>query len=284
MGRVEPVLGERDRPSAFEPTILAATFAHDLSCWLTLNIEVTGGNRAAAKIEWVRVPMEQAHPDLANRLFPFGASSRPLAVLDARRRPRWLSARATGSRLAPSLASELYALNTSKIAQDRERWRSFARVLSSFPTLRGATITIEAGNPPELVVEHAGRVVLGIDELSSGEHQLAALTAGVLLAKAPIVAIEEPEMGLDAATQELWKDMCREQLREGFVHQLIIESHAVTFDSDTVVRFRRDADGSTQGALRIGGWRCRSRRAMKTVSWSKTRVVNGPRCVTSAVR
>jgi energy-coupling factor transporter ATP-binding protein EcfA2 len=245
LGRSEPLLDERDRPSGAGPTVFEATFASDPAWSLTLHIAVAG---RVARVTSERAGLSdlQVGEVLTKGLFPFGASSRPFAVLDARRRPRWLSPLATGSRLAPSLASELYALSTSKIAQDRERWRSFTRVLASFPTLHGATITIEAGEPPELVIEHAGRIVLGIDELSSGEQQLAALTAGVLLAKAPIVAIEEPEMGLDSATQDLWLEVCRNQQRDGYVSQLIFESHAVTFDSDTVVRFRRDVDGWTR--------------------------------------
>ena len=53
-------------------------------------------------------------------------------------------------------------------------------------------------------------------------------------------------MGLDTTTQDLWRKVCHDQQAEGFVHQLIFESHAVTFDNDTVVRFRRDADGWTR--------------------------------------
>jgi hypothetical protein len=184
-------------------------------------------------------------------LFPFGSESRPLAILDARRRPRWVTREASASLLAPSLATQLYALRTSKVAADRDRWRSFANVLGGFPTLTGATISIEAGNPPELIIEYPGRLVLGLDELSSGEQELAALVAGVLLARAAIVAIEEPEMGLDADTQRLLLDVCKQQLDAGFVHQIIFESHAVTFDGPRVVRFHRDADGATRVASRI---------------------------------
>jgi hypothetical protein len=87
---------------------------------------------------------------------------------------------------------------------------------------------------------------LGLDELSSGEQELATLTAGLLLARSAIVALEEPEMGLDYATQGLWRGICERQLAAGFLHQLIIESHSVTFDGARVVRFRRDENGSSR--------------------------------------
>ena len=244
-GRTEPLLSERDRPIAAAPTVLAATFADDPMPWVEIHFTPAGPN-VLAELKGLRVSEPAARQHFLARLFPFGSTSRPFALLDARRRPRWVSPRASGSLLAPSLALELYALCTSKLAGDRQRWRSFAAMLERFPTLCGATISIEAGDPPELVIEHAGRIVLGLDELSSGEQELAALTAGLLLARAGIVAIEEPEMGLDIGTQELWRDMCEEQRRAGFVHQFIFESHAVTFDGARVMRFRRDAEGSTQ--------------------------------------
>ncbi|MBI2389744.1 MAG: ATP-binding protein [Deltaproteobacteria bacterium] len=149
----------------------------------------------------------------------------------------------SGSLLAPFFAQQLYALRTSRIASDRQRWRSFTDVLSGFPTLSGATVSIEAGQPPELVLEYPGRVVLGLDELSSGEQEIAALTAAVLLAKSSIVAVEEPELGLDVRTQDLWRRVCDRQRDESLVHQFIFESHAPTFDGARVVRFSRDPDG-----------------------------------------
>jgi energy-coupling factor transporter ATP-binding protein EcfA2 len=239
-GRAEPLISERDRPIAASPTVLAATFTYAPATWLEIHFNPNGPN---VQVEIVWAGSDKT--DLVGRLFPFGSASRPLAVLDARRRPRWVSQQASGSLLAPSLAAELYALRTSKVAADRDRWRSFSSMLASFPTLRGAAITIEAGNPPELVVEYPGRIVLGLDELSSGEQELAALTAGLLLARAGIVALEEPEMGLDVRTQELWRGVCESQRDAGFVYQFIFESHAVTFDGAHVVRFRRDGDGWT---------------------------------------
>jgi len=240
----EPLIGERDRPQATAPTVFAATFVHDPAQWVEVRFTPTGGG-VAVSLEWGKSNDAAARQDLLLRLFAFGATTRPLAVLDARRRPRWLTGQASAPMLAPSLSRELYALRTSKVAADRERWRAFAATLGEFPTLRGATVSIEAGDPPELVIEHAGRVVLGIDELSSGEQELAALTAGLLMARAPVVAIEEPEMGLDVPTQELWKAVCARQLAAGFVHQLIFESHQPTFDGPRVVRFHRGPDGHT---------------------------------------
>jgi hypothetical protein len=238
------LMTDRDRPMLSKSTTLEATFAHDASSWVQVHIEPAGPN-LQLRLEWASWENSVVRRDLVERLFAFGAASRSFARLDARRRPAWLNGEPGTSLLAPALANELYALSTSKLAADRERWRSFAATLSAFPTLLGATITIEAGDPPELVIEHPGRLVLGVEELSSGEQELAALTAGLLLARAPVVAIEEPEMGLDVRTQALWKDVCERQRAAGFVHQLIFESHQPTFDGPRVVRFRRDASGNS---------------------------------------
>lgn len=241
--RFGDLLTERDRPIQDAPTVFEGSFEYAPETTWRAHFAPMG-DRVGASVGWNRSQRpSRSDPeadDLVRRFFPFGGGSRPLAVLDARRRPRWLSPGASGSLLAPELASELYALRISKIAADRERWRSFAETVAGFPTLAGATISIEAGNPPELIVEHRGRVVLGLSELSSGEQELVALTAGLLLARAAIVAVEEPEMGLDAKTQGLWRNVCEKQLRAGFVHQFIFESHTVTFDGQQVVRFRRD--------------------------------------------
>ncbi len=246
-GGAARLLSERDRPSATTPTILGAAFSGSENP-VEIQFEPHGDGVSLA---WRRPPAaNDAAGDLFQRFFPFGSASRPLGILDARRRPRWIVEEAGSSLLTSTLARELYALRTSRIAADRERWRSFASTVSSFPTLRGATVEIEAPREgqtaPELVIEHPGRAVLTLDELSSGEQELVALTAGLLLARSAIVAIEEPEMGLDAATQELWKQVCNAQRAAGLVHQVIYESHAVTFDGPRVVRFRRDKDGATR--------------------------------------
>lgn len=247
-GRQEVLISERDRPFPAEPTVLAATFADNPAAWIEVRFEPLG-QQIRVLLAWA--PVQAGEPVvLVQRLYPFGATSRPLAILDARRRPRWKGETASASLLAPSLAAELYAQRTSKLAVDRERWRAFADSLTTFPTLRGATVSIEAGSQPgpsyELVVEHPGRVVLGLDELSSGEQELVSLTAALLLSKAGIVALQEPEMGLDVQTQAMVRAMCMRQLEAGFVDQIIFESHAVTFDGPEVVRFSRNQNGATR--------------------------------------
>lgn len=234
-------LTERDRPVPTRATVLSA--ALDPGGQLEIRLEPSG---ADFEITLATTMDGRARAAYLNQLFAFGTMRRPLAAIDARRRPRWAPANTGGSLLASTFASELYGLRTSKVAADRERWRAFAEVLTSFPTLQGATVSIErTSDIPELVIEYPGRVVLGMDELSSGEQELATLTAAVFLAKAPIIAIEEPEMGLDVATQERWRRFCEQQLAEGRVAQFIFESHSVTFDGARVVRFARDPGGFT---------------------------------------
>lgn len=228
-------LPQQARTLAQQATIRAKNLVKQLST--TVEKE-----KAAADAE-----AQAAGQRLNQLLFPFGSNSRAFGVLDARRRPRWIAASESGgSKLAPALVNELYRLRTSRTASDRDRWRAFTEMLTGFPTLRGATVSVEAGSPAQLVVEHPGRIVLDLDDLSSGEQELASLTATLLLSKAGIVAIEEPEMGLDPRTQELLRVLCGQQRSAGFVHQMIFESHAVSFDGARVVRFHRDANGWTQ--------------------------------------
>jgi hypothetical protein len=184
---------------------------------------------------------------------PSGPGSRPIAIVDSRRRALWLkdvnrNYLVHPSLLNPMLAEELFAARTSLRPEIRERWRQFVRMLQLFEPFKGKDISIDrisAYNAPELTVEDRGTVVLGLDELSSGEQQILVLCAAVMLARAGIFVVMEPELSLDAKNQRLLRGVFELAIDMGWVEQIIVESHVPSFDGPDVIRFRRGDDGAT---------------------------------------
>jgi predicted ATPase len=180
---------------------------------------------------------------------PLGPESRPLAILDERRRPRWLQHFDQRSLLHPLLANQLFSVRTAFDPEGRQRWRAFVATLQQFPQFQGKNIDIQPARSvafPEIVVEEPGKSVLGLDELSSGEQQLIVLYASVVFARTPIVAIQEPEQSLDEKNQKRFSGLLEGLIKAGHVDQILLESHVPTFDGERVLRFRRSAAGSTE--------------------------------------
>ncbi len=185
---------------------------------------------------------------------PLGADSRPVALLDARRRPAWLKD-APGSVAASweeplfALVWHLFALRSSKHAEKRERWRAFVETLGRFPAFVGKEITVDRPvdrDGADLFFEERRRLILSLGDLSSGERQLVALCATMFTADSAIVALEEPELSLDARNQSIFQDILREHTRSGLFDQILVESHVPAFDGPRVIRFTREEDGSTR--------------------------------------
>jgi energy-coupling factor transporter ATP-binding protein EcfA2 len=188
---------------------------------------------------------------------PLGPGTKPLYLLDARRRdfksigegPTKKGAPA--SPLSPAMADRLFALATSLEPAETERWRAFVSLLNRFKTLAGRELSIiqvpraEGSVSTDLRFEIRGKQILRLSELSSGEQQVVALCAAVLTSGAAIIAIEEPEMSLHPGNQELVRDVLLEQVRSGLVDQILLESHVPIFDGPEVIRFSRSSDGET---------------------------------------
>jgi hypothetical protein len=186
---------------------------------------------------------------------PFGPDSRPMAIINASRRASWVVERgkvrrkATADAIQPALAEDLLAASVSRDPKRRARWRAFLDALAAVPAFAGKDITInrpQKDGDPELTFEERDKSVLGLEELSSGERQLVVLFAGVLLAEAAIVAIEEPELSLDAKSQHLFRDFLAQLVQKRRIDQAIIESHVAAFDGPNVIRFQRDPGGTTR--------------------------------------
>jgi hypothetical protein len=180
---------------------------------------------------------------------PLGPESLPLAILDERRRPTWLSQYDQRSLLHPELANQLFSVRTAFDPEGRRRWRAFVETLQQFPQFHGKIIDIQPArspSPPEIVVEEPGKTVLALDELSSGEQQLVVIYASVVFARAPIVALMEPERSLDEKNQRRLSALLDGLVKEGHVDQILLESHVPAFDSERVLRFRRSATGATE--------------------------------------
>jgi hypothetical protein len=192
---------------------------------------------------------EERHELIGWLQTPLGPASRPLAVLNERRNPAWLKPVARGSLLHPDLAEQLFAVSTDLDPAVRERWRAFGETLQRFPQFKGKVIQIQRLPPdlrPELVVEEPRRTVLRLDELSSGEQQLLAMYASVVLAAAPLVVIEEPELSLDDKNQRTFRALLEGLVEAGQVDQILLESHVAAFDEEHVLRFSRSESGSTK--------------------------------------
>lgn len=180
---------------------------------------------------------------------PFGPESRPLAIVDERRRPRWFQQFQQASLMHPMLADRLYSVRTAFDPEGRQRWRAFVETLQLFPQFQGKNIDIQparSGAFPEVVLEEPGKTVLGLDELSSGEQQLVVLYASVVFAQTPIVAIMEPELSLDEKNQKSFSELLDKLIKDGHVDQILLESHVPAFDGERVLRFSRSATGGTQ--------------------------------------
>ena len=186
-------------------------------------------------------------------LTPFGAGSTPFFRLNARRsHARTIggflkASSAEDSPLSVEMAARLYGFATSVEPEDTERWRAFTSLVRRFKTLDRRELSIvwlpqspRTEAPFDLRFEIRGKQVLRLSELSSGEQQIVALCAAVLTSRASIVAIEEPEISLHPNYQSLLREILEEQVAQGLLDQVIIESHSPIFDSGPeVVHFSR---------------------------------------------
>jgi predicted ATPase len=264
--RSEPVpfvVDQRDWPPGLirEPMVLQADFADARLGNIALSLTPSGSQVVLSVhqqlvLGFPATTISQNQRDQLRTWLetPQGLQSCPLFWLDARRRETRVSRDGQKSRygvespLSRQLIERLYALATSLIPIELERWRAFSGLVSRFPSLCGHELTIV--KPPEsdleLRLERRGVQVLRHMELSSGEQQVLGLCAAILTSGAAIVAIEEPEVSLSPANQELLLAIIREQVAAGLVDQVILESHVQTFDGPDVVRFERVPNGLTQ--------------------------------------
>lgn len=177
---------------------------------------------------------------------PRGPQSWPLSIISSRRWHRGYEKFVSHSLLPNHFAAALYELRTSRNPEERNRWRTFCALLNRFKPFSNKDVSIEStGKGAELIIEDPGRTVLGLNELSSGEQQVAVLCAASLLSASAILAIEEPEISLDAKNQELLHEILGELSEKGLIDQIILESHVARFDGPNVIRFTRNDDGRT---------------------------------------
>ena len=245
------VVSRRDRPiDAQGPTEITARFADARLGTLTMRVHPVGDaiklEVVGTAIAWALRGSGEYHAWLEA---PFGPSSRSIAILNASRRASWFDDKAPGDAIQPALAEALLATRLSREPEQRARWRDFLAALAAVPAFAGKDISIDRTKKdglPELTFEERGKSVLGLDELSSGERQLVILFAGVLLAEAAIVAVEEPELSLDATSQRLFREFLARLVQQRRIDQAIIESHVAAFDGPQVIRFHRDPGGATR--------------------------------------
>lgn len=287
------VLAYQDRPYGSEgPMVLEVSFADPRLGRLRVTC-TPSGNQVRVQLErpsikqpalpgsdgilFAAVPQGERDQLLTWLLTPRGPGSLPLTILDPRRRPQWRSGEGHRSLMMPDLAEALYTLQSSRRPEHRELWRAFVSVIHRFEAFRGKEVSMDrpvakedhetfstglmgtrSVGAPELVLEDRGRVVLGLEQLSSGEQQVIVLSAMALLANSGILAIQEPEISLDVKNQRLLRQILDEVVTRGLIDQVILESHVPTFDSSEVVRFARGADGTSE-VTRAAGIKKRQR-------------------------
>ncbi len=242
----ELTVSYRDLPTgARRPMVITAHFADPTLKALTVKVSPAG---SAAELELTSTPdgpLKQLRTWIET---PFGSTSRPIAVLSAARKAAWLDDQKAGEPIQPALAEALLESRLSRDPKVRARWRDFEAALQAIPAFAGMDISIDRrlqGGDPELTFERRNEIVLGLEELSSGERQLVILFGAVLLANAPIIAIEEPELSLDAKSQQLFRNFLQDLVQKRRIDQAIIESHVAAFDGPNVIRFQRDPGGAT---------------------------------------
>jgi energy-coupling factor transporter ATP-binding protein EcfA2 len=242
------VVSRRDGPSdARATTEIAARFADASLGSVALSLRGAGNTMFLKLVGSANALPEEKYRSLFQAAL--GPNSRPMASLNASRRASRFGNVPPGETIQPALAEALLAARLSRDPDQRARWRDFEAALLAVPAFTGMDISIDRpqrGGDPELTFERRGKSVLGLDELSSGERQLVVLFAAVLLADAAIVAIEEPELSLDAKSQRLFYEFLARLVEKRRIDQAIIESHVAAFDGPNVIRFQRDPGEATK--------------------------------------
>lgn len=254
VGHRDLLLRRRDRPAGAEgPTEIAARFADAELGVLRVRAEEDGDS--------LRVKLWQSaqgknffEPDRATceKLLPrveapYGPGSRPLAALTARRRALWLPEEAALAALPAGLAVQLFRLRTSLDPAERRRWRAFVELLTRFGVFAGKEISIERmdAGAPQILIEDPGRSVVPLAELGAGEQHVVALASTMLLGRGALLAVEKPELCLDAAHQRVAQELLEAYALGGLVDQVFLESNSPCFGRGLVVRFTRPAGEST---------------------------------------
>lgn len=254
VGHRDLVLRRRDRPAGVsEPTEIAVLFADPSLGAMTVRatpqgegavVKLTHGAPGRAQVEPDRAACEALLARMEN---PYGAGSRPLALLTARRRAMWLPEETASGSLPQGLATQLFRLRTSLEPTERRRWRAFVEVLGRYEAFGGKDVSVERleGPTPQILVEDPGRAVVALGELGAGEQQLVTLTAALMLGRGAVLGIEKPESCLDARHQRTAQQILEAYAQGGLVDQVLLESNSPCFTRGLVLRFTRPPGGTT---------------------------------------
>ncbi len=247
-----------DRPSGTSgPTEIEVRFADPSLGTLRLVIEARG-EEAALKL--LRSPSDAAPgaplvgvteavcgPLLRALEQPHGEGSRALALMTARRRARWLPGDEVTGLLPAGLAAQLFRQRTALDPVERKRWRTFVEVVGRFEAMAGKELSVERldASGPRLYVEEPGRSVVALADLGSGEQQVVAMVAGLLLGRGALLAIEKPEACLDARHQRAVQELLEAHALNGPTDQVFVESNSPCFARGLVLRVTRPVGGTT---------------------------------------
>jgi hypothetical protein len=134
-----------------------------------------------------------------------------------------------------TLALRMFDARESPDIVRATRWKTFVKVMKRFEAVTGPgdfVITYQRQEQLARLFFDDGRKRVPFDRMGSGVQQLVALLGSLLMNKASIVAIEEPELNLRFTVQALLREVLRELIgTPGAPDQLFLTSHSPAFES-----------------------------------------------------
>jgi hypothetical protein len=150
--------------------------------------------------------------------------------------------------LTDQLILDLYDAKESNDPRDYLRWEAFERVCADFGDVLGGArpvVTYDRSKERATLFMQSAAGRLPAHLLGTGVQQLLAIVARILVSKADIVAVEEPEASVSVALHARVRDaMVRMTQVESGLTQLFLTSHSPWFDgTEDFVAITSSADG-----------------------------------------
>ncbi len=150
--------------------------------------------------------------------------------------------------LTDQLTLDLYDAKESNDPRDYLRWEAFERVCADFGDVLGGArpvVTYDRSKERATLFMQSAAGRLPAHLLGTGVQQLLAIVARILVSKADVVAVEEPEASVSFALHARVRDaMVRMTQVESGLTQLFLTSHSPWFDgTEDFVAITSSADG-----------------------------------------